>query len=346
MSNEPTSDGYIYLLITREFISQKLSVFKFGFTSNIIKRFNSYPKGSLLILSHFVREAYGLETTILKALRETFIQRKDFGREYFEGDIDNIIAMIYRLASTTHQLNRLKSSMGDMRLDVSTFTTITKTIRPEVAIAFFFETHCRQLSGPVKTLDLFKAFNESEYAAAVPMTTFMNIIKKLFGIAVKMHDFPEGSCQAILFTYKKLAVATNKLEEFLAKEDEERCSNSIEGLQYNISKVEGRVTWISDFEAAFKDCMDGPLTMDRAVLAAFGFSASEKYENVCKACKQLARSSKNGSKNCCNEYDARGRGKKMVIKNMVVEIVVENCSKPVLPLQYLRGHGLGDTVTQ
>eukprot|EP00798_Chlamydomonas_sp_ICE-L_P028814 gene28813-32003_t len=36
-------------------------------------------------------------------------------------------------------------------------------------------------------------------------------------------------------------------------EDDERCSKSIEGRQYNISKVEGRVTWLSDFEAAFKD---------------------------------------------------------------------------------------------
>eukprot|EP00798_Chlamydomonas_sp_ICE-L_P028519 gene28519-31677_t len=98
--------------------------------------------------------------------------------------------------------------------------------------------------------------------------------------------------------------------EYVCKVDDERCSKFIEGRQYNISKVEGHITWLSDFEAAFKDCMDGPLTMDRAVLAAFGFSASEKYENVCKACKQLARSSKNGSKNCCNEYDARGRGKK------------------------------------
>ena len=32
------------------------------------------------------------------------------------------------------------------------------------------------------------------------MSTFVKIIKTLFGITVKMHAFPEGSCQAMLFT--------------------------------------------------------------------------------------------------------------------------------------------------
>ena len=74
-----------------------------------------------------------------------------------------------------------------------------KTVQPEVAIATFFETHCCQLSGPVKTLDMFKAFNGSEYAVAVPMRAFVNIMKTLFGITVKMHAFPGGACQAMLF---------------------------------------------------------------------------------------------------------------------------------------------------
>lgn len=298
-----STDGYIYLIITREFLRQKSSVFKFGFTSNILKRVASYPKGSLLILSQFVHDARGIETTMLKALRENFIQRIDIGREYFEGDVNNITALINKRLISDDRINLFKSpveetsdvmeetsdameetlDVNDTDVIISLFvnshkdligTKLTKstdvyeayilwksknkeikrtlthkkittglkelfgavtkvhhfddgpaqavfipeqklTVQPEVAIATFFETHCRQLSGPVKTLDLFKAFSESEYAVVVPMLAFVNVIKRLFGITVKMHDFPEGSRQAILFTSTNTVSKLNHEHHFV-----------------------------------------------------------------------------------------------------------------------------------
>ena len=296
-SSSDISDGYIYLIIEREFLNKQASVFKFGYTSNILQRFAGYPKGSKLLLTLCVYDAHGLEKAILKALRENFIQRTDIGREYFEGDVNKIIALILRFAPsdclnlfkstvdrtsvdpgisdesdidtpitmeytspavtdadviisrfvnshkdligpnltksslvyaayviwTASNKDEIKRTLTHRRLTTGLkelFGAVTKVHRfddgpaqavflpdqiqtiicPEVAIATFFEAHCCQISGPVKTLDLFKIFSGSEYSVAVPMSTFVKIIKTLFGITVKMHAFPEGSCQAMLFT--------------------------------------------------------------------------------------------------------------------------------------------------
>ena len=107
-----------------------------------------------------------------------------------------------------------------------------------------------------------------------------------------------------------LAAATNKLHEFLAMDDDERgCA---------IRRVEGRVTWVVDLEAAFAERFGQErFVLDAAVLAAFGFTANTKYENVCKSCKQVARG---GKGRCCPAYDkGTNRTKKLVIQDMVVE---------------------------
>ena len=119
--------------------------------------------------------------------------------------------------------------------------------------------------------------------------------------------------QAMFFT--PTLTTTNTLHEFLVMEDDKRCSKFDGGQHYTIYRIEGRVTWLSDFEEAFKDCMDGPLNMDPTVLASLGFSASDHAEYVCKACKQLSRS--RGGK-CCDGYCHGNRGKKKVIFNMTI----------------------------
>ncbi len=109
-----------------------------------------------------------------------------------------------------------------------------------------------------------------------------------------------------------LAAATNKLHEFLAMDDDER--------GFTIRRVEGRVTWALDLEAAFFKCerfTDYSFMFDVAVLAAFGFTTSgDKYEYVCKSCKQLAKS--RGGK-CCADYNNSSRAKKRVVFDMVIE---------------------------
>jgi hypothetical protein len=103
-----------------------------------------------------------------------------------------------------------------------------------------------------------------------------------------------------------LASATNKLHAFLSMEDDERGCK--------IERVEGNVTWLQDFKAAYEACMGhGTFVSDTATFHAFGYRISESRENVCKSCKQLAKSR---SGRCCENYSNADRGKKVVIHGM------------------------------
>jgi hypothetical protein len=94
----------------------------------------------------------------------------------------------------------------------------------------------------------------------------------------------------------ELAAATNKLHEFLAMDDDERgCA---------IRRVEGRITWVADFKAAYESRMGEKPVMDVVVFEAFGFPMSQKRANICKSCKQIAQG--RGGR-CCADYSATNR---------------------------------------
>lgn len=110
----------------------------------------------------------------------------------------------------------------------------------------------------------------------------------------------------ILEWQSSLAAATNKLYSFLTMEDSERgCA---------IACVEGRVTWLSELKGAYERAMGCKLgEVDASVLEQLGYTLGDKYEHVCLACKQIARS-RGGS--CCPLYNNVNRDRKRVIYNM------------------------------
>jgi hypothetical protein len=86
---------YIYLLIEREFLNSGEPVYTIGRsrrshkkTTLLTQRVCEYPKGSKCILCRIVGDCYLAEDTIKKTFSQIFIQRKDIGIEYFEGDIE------------------------------------------------------------------------------------------------------------------------------------------------------------------------------------------------------------------------------------------------------------------
>lgn len=82
---------FCYLLQEREFVKTKENVFKPGKTKKgDASRFNNYPKDSILILLIRVYDCDVAEKEILQEFNKKFKQRLDIGREYFEGDIDDI----------------------------------------------------------------------------------------------------------------------------------------------------------------------------------------------------------------------------------------------------------------
>ena len=88
--------NYIYLLQEREFIKTKENVYKVGMTKKENhKRFNQYPKGSVLLFQMICNDCNNIEKSVIKIFKEIFIQRKDIGNEYFEGDYKYMIDIIY-----------------------------------------------------------------------------------------------------------------------------------------------------------------------------------------------------------------------------------------------------------
>lgn len=86
-----------------------------------------------------------------------------------------------------------------------------------------------------------------------------------------------------------------------------------------IKRVEGHVTWVVDFKAAFQAKMETKVPDDfETVLSGLGYKVSEKFVNVCKACKKQAR---NRYGRCCSAYNHTKRSQKTPIYNMMLVTV-------------------------
>ena len=91
---------YIYLIQLREFVNSNQNIYKIGRTKQSnTKRFNTYPKNSKLFLLISVQDCIRIEKLIITYFKLKYIQRKDIGNEYFEGDhcimIDDIVKRKY-----------------------------------------------------------------------------------------------------------------------------------------------------------------------------------------------------------------------------------------------------------
>ncbi|ARF08562.1 hypothetical protein Catovirus_1_612 [Catovirus CTV1] len=86
---------YIYVIQPRSSIEGNLSVYKVGITSRDIKdRLSEYEKGSVLKMTIEVTDRE-VESELMLHLSKKFINRKDYGREYFEGPIKQILQEVF-----------------------------------------------------------------------------------------------------------------------------------------------------------------------------------------------------------------------------------------------------------
>lgn len=88
--------GIIYLIHVREFIKTGENIYKIGQSSrNGMKRIKEYPKGSkLLLLLRLNGYERQIESLLIKKFIYFFIQRRDIGKEYFEGDCEKMKFLI------------------------------------------------------------------------------------------------------------------------------------------------------------------------------------------------------------------------------------------------------------
>ena len=69
-------------------------VYKIGKTQDFNKRLSGYDKGSEPILVLFVKNCDTFERTLLELFNLQFRKRDDYGNEYFEGDVSQMIQLI------------------------------------------------------------------------------------------------------------------------------------------------------------------------------------------------------------------------------------------------------------
>ena len=78
---------YIYLVREREFIKMEERIYRIGITNKPnLERFNQFPLGSALIFQMVSMECNLLEKEMIQLFKTKYIQRRDIGNSYFEGN--------------------------------------------------------------------------------------------------------------------------------------------------------------------------------------------------------------------------------------------------------------------
>ncbi len=92
--------GYCYINHVREFIRTGENVFKIGRTSKHGNtRLSQYPKGTVEKIKVFVTDCYKCEKEIMKEFDMKFKQMPYYGREYYEGNIDDMLKVFTDITS-------------------------------------------------------------------------------------------------------------------------------------------------------------------------------------------------------------------------------------------------------
>lgn len=85
---------YIYLIHCRASMNAQEPVYKIGKSNDFLRRLSAYDKGSTPMLSIYVTNCDTLETHLLGIFNSLYKPRRDYGREYFEGNMTDMIRTI------------------------------------------------------------------------------------------------------------------------------------------------------------------------------------------------------------------------------------------------------------
>jgi hypothetical protein len=90
---------YIYLIKEREFVRIGEDTYKIGRTQQNppTDRLLQYPSGSEIILLTIVDDCFSVEKQLIKVFKQKFIHKKEYGNEYFNGDVKEMIKTIYTI---------------------------------------------------------------------------------------------------------------------------------------------------------------------------------------------------------------------------------------------------------
>ena len=81
---------------TRECLNANLPIYKIGRSHNLGKRVKQYPTGSNIMFIIYCNNSIVCEKNLIQLFTKLFIRKKNYGNEYFEGDIDMMIFTIFK----------------------------------------------------------------------------------------------------------------------------------------------------------------------------------------------------------------------------------------------------------
>ena len=94
---------FIYLLQTRESLKNNENIFKIGRTCRLeLGRFNDYPNGSILHFHMPCINSTDIERELIKIFNKQFQNIHDYGKEYFEGNLLDMIDIISKKVSLSY----------------------------------------------------------------------------------------------------------------------------------------------------------------------------------------------------------------------------------------------------
>lgn len=95
-SNAP---GELYVVQTRHCLHLCTPVYKVGRSMDAGRRLRQHPAGTLMMARLPVCRMKDSERVLLEMCRSRFKQRKDFGSEYFECDLVQLVGMLFMVAA-------------------------------------------------------------------------------------------------------------------------------------------------------------------------------------------------------------------------------------------------------
>lgn len=113
---------YIYLIHCRASVNSNENVYKIGKSFDFNKRLEGYDKGTIPLFSLYVSECDNFEKHLINLFGGIFTLRKDYGNEYFEGNINQMINLIIS------EFNNIKELVYSPSLQITEDNTKQKCI--------------------------------------------------------------------------------------------------------------------------------------------------------------------------------------------------------------------------
>jgi hypothetical protein len=174
----------IYLVQTRHCIEMERPIYKLGRTNRPMKeRLNGYPKGTEERISCFCVDSTKCEDILLTLFKKKYIQRKDYGSEYFEGDCESMKRDIQRICREDKDENG-DEDCNESEGETDVVDTYQK-LRQNSDIVCIIITHKNSFAGYVKYNDSQPgyAFGDSKkYAVSLRNIIEQNIKTECYDI--------------------------------------------------------------------------------------------------------------------------------------------------------------------